>query len=65
MAIPKRIEFTHDYVFSSGAYLVSEVRQMNDFDRSTRGEQDPADRQGQRSAGLGRRRRGRGPGSTA
>lgn len=36
MAIPKRIDFTHDYVFSSGAYLVSEVRQVNDFDRSTK-----------------------------
>lgn len=36
MAIPKRIDFTHDYVFPHGAYLVSEVRPVNDFNRSTR-----------------------------
>lgn len=36
MAIPKRIEFTHEYVFPQGAFLVSEVRPVNDFDRSTR-----------------------------
>lgn len=36
MAIAKRFKISHDEVFPHGAYLVSEVIPVNDFERSTR-----------------------------
>ena len=36
MAMARRIKVTHEDVFPHGAYLVSEVQQVVDFDRSTR-----------------------------
>lgn len=36
MAIPKRIPFEHHQVFPNGAFIVSEVTPVNDFERSTR-----------------------------
>lgn len=36
MAIAKRFSITHDTVFPHGAYLVSEVSPVADFERSTR-----------------------------
>ena len=36
MAIAKRFKISHDEVFPHGAYLVSEVSPVNDFERSTR-----------------------------
>lgn len=36
MAIAKRFKISHDEVFPHGAYLVSEVTPVNDFERSTR-----------------------------
>ena len=36
MAMARRIKITHEDVFPYGAYLVSEVQQVVDFDRSTR-----------------------------
>lgn len=36
MAMARRIKVSHEDVFPHGAYLVSEVQQVVDFDRSTR-----------------------------
>lgn len=36
MAIAKRFKISHDEVFPHGAYLVSDVSPVNDFERSTR-----------------------------
>lgn len=36
MAIARKFKISHDEVFSFGAYLVSDVAPMKDFDRSTR-----------------------------
>ena len=36
MAIAKRFKISHDEVFPHGAYIVSEVSPVNDFERSTR-----------------------------
>lgn len=36
MALSKRLKVTHDEVFPYGAFLVGEVTQVVDFDRSTR-----------------------------
>lgn len=36
MAIPKRIPLPHNDVFPYGAFLVSEVTPVNDFERSTK-----------------------------
>ena len=36
MAMPRRLKVDHDDVFPAGAYVVSEVTKMRDFDKSTK-----------------------------
>lgn len=43
MSIPKWLQIAHDQVFSCGAFVVSEVMPMIDFDKSS-GENQPSKR---------------------